>query len=92
MISGLKGGRDGLVNEGLAGKALCSYSLAKVPLVGIQVPFACTEVWCWLEQMERNGLWMGLCLYSDPDANTDLERCALMPSINIVTPHTDYPS
>ena len=76
----LDGEKDELVNEGMYGKALCTYLQAKLPLVGIQVPFFCNEDWGWWLQTERNGFRMGLCIYSDPGADPDPERYALMPS------------
>jgi hypothetical protein len=77
----LEGEKEELVNEGMYGKALCAYLQVKLLLVGIQVPFFCNEDWGWWLQAERNGFRMGLCIYSDPDADPDPERYALMPSI-----------
>ena len=81
-FSAPEGEKEELVNEGMVGNALCTYLQAKLPLVGIQVPFFCNEDWGWWLQTERHGFRMGLCIYADPGADTDPERYALMPSIH----------
>ncbi len=64
------------------GKSLCNYLQARLPLAGIHLPFFCNEDWGWWLQTEYNGIRMGLCIYSDPDADPDPERYTLMPSIH----------
>jgi len=80
-LPALEGERKELVNEGMVRKALCQSLQLALPSVGINVPFFCNEDWGWWLQTERNGFRMGLCIYSDPDADPDPERYALMPSI-----------
>ena len=77
----LEGEKDEIVNENMYGKALCKYLEAQLPLVGIKVPFFCNEDWGWWLETERNGFRMAQCIYSDPDANPNPERYALLPSI-----------
>jgi hypothetical protein len=77
----LEGEKDEIVNENMYGKALCKYLEAKLPSVGINVPFFCNEDWGWWVQTDRSGFKMALCIYSDPDANPNPERYALLPSI-----------
>jgi hypothetical protein len=77
----LEGEKEGLVNEGMYGKAFCLYLQARLPLAGIEVPFFCNEDWGWWLHTERNGFRMGLCIYSDPEAHPHPERYALLPSI-----------
>lgn len=45
------------------------------------MPFFRSEDWGWWLQMERNGFPMGLCIYSDSEADPEPEHYALMPSI-----------
>ena len=77
----LDGEKDEIVNENMYGKALCKYLEAKLPSVGIDVPFFCNEDWGWWLETDRKGFKMALCIYSDPDANPNPERDALLPSI-----------
>jgi hypothetical protein len=77
----LEGEDDEIVNDRMYGKALCRYLETELPVVGINVPFFCSEDWGWWLEMEHNGFKMGLCIYSDPDAVRNPERYALMPSI-----------
>lgn len=77
----LEGEEEEIVNEGMYGKALCMYLETELPLAGINVPFFCNEDWGWWLETERNGFKMALCIYSDPEANPNPERYALLPSI-----------
>jgi hypothetical protein len=76
----LKGEKEQLVNDGMVGKALCTYLQDRLPSAGIEVPFFCNESWGWL-QTERNGFQMGPCVHFDPGADPDPELCAPMPPI-----------
>jgi hypothetical protein len=77
----LAGEDEEIVNERMYGKALCQYLESALPRVGIDVPFFCNEDWGWWLEVQHNGLKIGLCIYSDPDATGDPERYALIPSI-----------
>jgi hypothetical protein len=77
----LEGEEDELVNEGMYGKALCKYLNNKLPLAGIEVPFFCCEDWGWWIEVKDNEFKMGLCVYSDPDAEKDPEKYAIISSI-----------
>ena len=77
----LEGEKQELVNDGMFGKALCTYLQERLPPAGLPVPFFCNEDWGWWLQTERNGFRLGLCIYSDPGADADPERYALMPSL-----------
>ncbi|MCP9934169.1 hypothetical protein KBZ08_09615 [Cyanobium sp. Candia 9D4] len=45
------------------------------------MPYFFNEDWGWWLQTEGIGFRMGLCIYSDPDADPNRERCALVLSI-----------
>ncbi|RPI78571.1 MAG: hypothetical protein EHM45_06130 [Desulfobacteraceae bacterium] len=77
----LDGEKDEITNENMYGKALCKYLEAQLPSIGINVPFYCNEDWGWWLETDRNGFKMALCIYSDPDANPNPERYAILPSI-----------
>lgn len=81
MFPILEGEKQELVNDGMFGKALCTYLQERLPSAGFSVPFFCNEDWGWWLQTERSGFCIGLCIYSDPDADADPERYALMPSL-----------
>ena len=65
----------------MVGNALCNYLQAKLPRLGIQVPFFCNKYWGWLLHTKRYFFRMGVCIYAFPDAAPDPERYALRPSI-----------
>ena len=71
-----------IVNERMYGKALCQYLASVLPGAGIQAPYYCAEDWGWWLEVERGGFKMGLCIYSDPEAEKDPERYAILPSIH----------
>jgi hypothetical protein len=75
------GERDEIVNENMYGKALCEYLEAQLPPAGIKVPSFCNEDWGWWLETELNGFKMALCIYSDPEATSNPEKYALLPSI-----------
>ena len=77
----LAGEKDEIVNENMYGKALCQYLETQLPLAGVKVPFYCNEDWGWWLETELNGFKMAMRIYSDPDANPNPERYALLPSI-----------
>jgi hypothetical protein len=77
----LEGEEDELVNQGMYGKALCLYLETKLPLVGIEVPFFCCEDWGWWIEVKDDEFSMGLCIYSDPGAENNPERYAIISSI-----------
>ena len=81
----LDGEPEALVNERMYGQALCRYLAQRLPAVGIQVPSFCAEDWGWWLEVDDQGFRMGLCIYSDPDAESDPERYALLPSIQSET-------
>lgn len=70
-----------IVNEGMYGKALCQYLQSVLPGAGLTVPSYCAEDWGWWLEVERGPFKMGLCIYSDPEAEKDPERYAILPSI-----------
>ena len=71
-----------IVNERMYGKALCRYLESALPGAGIKVPSYCAEDWGWWLEVERGAFKMGLCIYSDPEAEKDPERYAILPSIH----------
>jgi hypothetical protein len=77
----LDGEAGEIQNEGMYGKALCTYLEGHLPRKGISVPFFGPEDWGWWLEVEDEGFQMALCIYSDPDAETDPERYAILPSI-----------
>jgi hypothetical protein len=77
----LEGEDEELVNEKMYGKALCLYLEAELPNAGIAVPFFCNEDWGWWLEVEKSGFKMGLCIYSDPAAEGNPKRYAILPSI-----------
>ncbi len=77
----LPGEDQEIVNEGMYGKAICEYLQAALPGSGLNVPFYCSEDWGWWLEVERGAFKMGLCIYSDPGADKDPERYAILPSI-----------
>lgn len=77
----LPGEDQEVVNERLYGKALCQYLESVLPPAGVKVPSYCAEDWGWWLDVERGDFRMGLCIYSDPDAEKDPERYAILPSI-----------
>ena len=77
----LKGEKEQLVNDGMVGKVLCAYLQEGLPSAGMQVPFFCNEDWGWWLQTERSGFSLGVWVYPDPDADTDLYCYALLPSL-----------
>ncbi len=78
----LPGEDQEIINERMYGKALCQYLEALLPEAGLMVPFYCAEDWGWWLEVSRSQFTMGLCIYSDPDANKDPERYAILPSIH----------
>jgi len=70
-----------IVNERMYGKALCQYLESVLPGAGLKVPSYCAEDWGWWLEVERGAFKMGLCIYSDPEAEKDPERYAILPSI-----------
>lgn len=77
----LDGEKDEITNENMYGKAICQYLEKQLPLVGVKVPFFCNEDWGWWLETELDGFEMALCIYSDPAADPNPERYALLPSI-----------
>ena len=77
----LEGEKDEIVNENMYGKALCKYLEERLPKSGIKVSSFCAEDWGWWLDVQHNGFEMGLCIYSDPEAATDPEKYAILPSI-----------
>lgn len=77
----MPGEDEELVNPGLYGKALCQYLEAALPAVGLQVPFFCAEDWGWWLEVEYRTFRMGLCIYSDPEADGSPGQYAILPSI-----------
>lgn len=71
-----------ITNERMYGKALCTYLQEHLPRAGVNVPFFCNEDWGWWLEVERGDFKMALCIYSDPDAEGNPEKYALMPSID----------
>ncbi len=51
---------EGLVNEGMHGKAFRKCLQVKLPSVGVQVPYFFSEDWVWWLQVERIMCRMGL--------------------------------
>jgi hypothetical protein len=70
------------VNEFMYGKALCEYLQSALPPASIDVPSYCNEDWGWWLEVKRGSFKMGFCIYSDPTAEKDPERYALLPSIH----------
>lgn len=77
----LDGEEDEIINENMYGKAICLYLEEKLPSIGISVPFFCNEDWGWWLETNRNGFEMALCIYSDPDADSNPQKYAILPSI-----------
>lgn len=77
----LDGEKEELVNEGMYGKALCLYLQQKLPQIGVQVPSFCSEDWGWWIDAEINNFKMGLCLYSDYDAQSHPEKYSILSSV-----------
>ena len=77
----LEGEDDEIINERMYGKALCKYLEHNLPKTDIKVPFFCAEDWGWWLEVEQNNFKMALCIYSDPDAQRDPEKYAILPSI-----------
>lgn len=71
-----------LTNERMYGKALCTYLQSALPGAGINVPSFNNEDWGWWVDLEHGAFKMGLCVYSDPSAEGNPERYALLPSIH----------
>ena len=71
-----------ITNERMYGKALCTYLQEHLPRAGINVPFFCNEDWGWWLEVEHGDFKMALCIYSDPDAEGNPEKYAIMPSID----------
>ncbi len=71
-----------ITNERMYGKALCAYLQERLPRVGVNVPFFCNEDWGWWLEVEFGDFKMALCIYSDPDAEGNPEKYAIMPSID----------
>lgn len=76
-----EGESEKIVNEGMFGKLLCQYLEKRLPEGGIDVPFFVNEDWGWWVEVRKDDLKMGLRIYSDPDAEGDPERYAIMSSI-----------
>ena len=77
----LEGEDEEIINQNMYGKALCRYLEHHLPNSGIKVPFFCAEDWGWWLEVEDDDFKMALCIYSDPDAEKDPERYAILPSI-----------
>ncbi|MRR50404.1 MAG: hypothetical protein EG825_05735 [Rhodocyclaceae bacterium] len=77
----MPGEDEEIVNERMYGKALCQYLESVLPAAGLKVPSYCAEDWGWWLEVERGAFKMGLCIYSDPEAEKDPERYAILPSI-----------
>ena len=77
----LEGEDEELVNEGMYGKALCQYLEKKLPSTGVEIPFFLCEDWGWWIEVKDKEFKMGLCIYSDPDAETSPEKYAISSSI-----------
>ena len=71
-----------ITNERMYGKALCTYLQEHLPRAGINVPFFCNEDWGWWLEVEHGDFKLALCIYSDPDAEGNPEKYAIMPSID----------
>jgi hypothetical protein len=77
----LEGEKEEITNDNMYGKALCQYLAAKLPSAGIDVPGYCNEDWGWWLEVKRGPFKMGLCIYSEPEVETNPERYAIGPSI-----------
>ena len=77
----LEGEDEEIVNPNMYGKALCKYLEHKLPKAGISVPTFCAEDWGWWLEVQDNEFMMGLCIYSDPAAEQNPEKYAILPSI-----------
>jgi hypothetical protein len=71
-----------IVNPRMYGKALCLYLESVLPDAGVTVPFFCAEDWGWWLEVAHGAFTMGLCIYSDPAAEKDPGRYAILPSIH----------
>ncbi|MEE4244988.1 MAG: hypothetical protein V2I33_06240 [Kangiellaceae bacterium] len=78
----LEGEEDEIVNENMYGKAVCLYLENELPKLGVEVPFYCCEDWGWWLEAKESNFLVGLCVYSDPDAQGNPESYVIMPSIH----------
>ncbi|MCW8878175.1 MAG: hypothetical protein OQJ89_13835 [Kangiellaceae bacterium] len=78
----LDGEEAEIVNENMYGKAVCRYLESKLPEETVEVLFYCSEDWGWWMEIKLNNFVMGLCIYSDPNAEGDPESYAIIPSID----------
>lgn len=78
----LEGEEDELVNDNMYGKALCLYLKDRLPTKGVEVPTFLCEDWGWWIEIKDGDFTMGLCIYSDPEAEKDPEKYAIMSSIS----------
>ncbi|MEE4299107.1 MAG: hypothetical protein V2J24_06670 [Pseudomonadales bacterium] len=76
----LAGEDEEIINEGTYGMALCKYLAARLPETGVTVHGFNPEDWGWWVSVEADGFTMGLCVYSDPEAEGDPVRYAILPS------------
>ena len=67
----LPGENDEIVNEGMYGKALCTYLGEKLNALGLVCRPAVAEDWGWWQEVENNGFKMGLCIYSQANHGPD---------------------
>ena len=73
---------DVLVNEGMYGKALCTYLERELPLVGVEVERFLCEDWGWWIEVRVNEFAMGLQIYSDSKPGENPEKYAILSSID----------
>ena len=78
----LQGEEEEIVNDNMYGKALCQYLESNLSNTSIEVKGYFAEDWGWLIDVKVKNFTMGLCVYSDPDANGDPEKYGIMPSIH----------
>ncbi len=77
----LPGEEDEVVNEGMYGKALCTYLEKELPKFGVQVNFYCSEDWGWWVDVTEQGLNMGLLIYGHTVVGVSPEQYAIGSSI-----------
>jgi len=63
----LPGEDDEIVNEGMYGKALCSYIAAELSDLGFSCPPAIAEDWGWWQEVNDDGFSLGLQIYSQTE-------------------------
>jgi hypothetical protein len=69
----LPGEEKELVNEGMYGKALAEYLLAKLRARGYAAPFLCCEDWGWWIHLKTAPFTFGVCIYCGPVGDGPLD-------------------